>query len=119
MESVAEFSRGYISRTQDLLAQQDFSGVERLGALLREAWSARKKVYLCGNGGSAANALHIANDLLYGVTKGNQPGIRVTALSADTSILTCLANDVGYDSIFSKQLEVQANQGDVLIALSG
>ena len=117
--SSVEFFKDYIGRAQALLAGQDLSGVSRLAAEVRKAWGTGKRVYLCGNGGSAANAMHIANDLLYGVGKGKVPGVRVTALTADIGIVTCLANDVGYESIFSKQLEVQASAGDVLIALSG
>jgi D-sedoheptulose 7-phosphate isomerase len=76
-------------------------------------------VFLCGNGGSAANAIHLANDFLYGVSKTLGSGLRVTALPANASVLTCLANDLGYDAIFSAQLAVQARRGDMLIVLSG
>ena len=61
----------------------------------------------------------MANDFLYGISKTLGEGLRVTALPANSSVITCLANDVGYDSIFSAQLAVLANKGDVLIALSG
>jgi len=90
-----------------------------LGEALREAWKQGRTVYLCGNGGSAGNALHIANDLLYGAGVSNGVGIKVEALSANPAVLTCLANDLGYDSIFAEQLKVKATPGDVLIILSG
>jgi len=86
---------------------------------LREAWQAQHIIYLCGNGGSAGNAVHLANDLLYGAGIKNGSGLRVEALSANTAVLTCLANDMGYDQIYAEQLRVKANTGDVLIALSG
>jgi D-sedoheptulose 7-phosphate isomerase len=76
-------------------------------------------VFLCGNGGSAGNAIHLANDFLYGISKTLGSGLRVSALSANSAVLTCLANDVGYESIFSAQLAVQGRKDDVLIALSG
>jgi D-sedoheptulose 7-phosphate isomerase len=76
-------------------------------------------VFLCGNGGSAGNAIHLANDFLYGISKTFGAGLRVTALPANSSVLTCLANDLGYDAVFSAQLAVQARRGDVLIVLSG
>ena len=63
--------------------------------------------------------MHIANDFLYGISKRLGSGLRVHAPSANVSIVTCLANDEGYESIFSYQLDVQAQQGDVLIAFSG
>jgi D-sedoheptulose 7-phosphate isomerase len=108
----------YASRLGHVLQTYDWSTIERLALSCRQAWKNGHQVFLCGNGGSAANAMHIANDLLYGVaSKG--AGIRVTALSANSSVLTCLANDLGYDEIFSRQLKVHGSQGDVLIVLSG
>ena len=83
----------------------------------------QQQVFLCGNGGSAANALHIANDLHYGIGACGPapiiPGLRVEALPANTGIITCLANDTGYENIYANQLIVKANQNDLLIALSG
>lgn len=74
----------------------------------------------CGNGGSAGNAVHLANDFLYGAgIKNDGGGLCVEALSANPAVLTCLANDLGYDQIYAEQLKVKAQPGDVLIALSG
>jgi D-sedoheptulose 7-phosphate isomerase len=109
----------YAGRLQKVLQGSSWEGVEALARDLLECWKARKQVFLCGNGGSAGNAVHMANDFLYGISKTYGSGLRVNALSANTAVLTCLANDCGYDQIFSMQLAVQANQGDVLIALSG
>ena len=76
-------------------------------------------MFFCGNGGSAGNAIHLANDFLYGIAKKTGGGMRVHALSANAAVMTCLGNDVGYDRIFSEQLAVQAQAGDLLVALSG
>jgi D-sedoheptulose 7-phosphate isomerase len=86
---------------------------------LWDALKSKRQVFLCGNGGSAANAIHIANDFLYGVSKSSHEAIRVHALTANQSILTCLANDISYDEIFTYQLEALAQKDDILIALSG
>lgn len=86
---------------------------------LQECWRTGRQVFLCGNGGSAGNAIHLANDLLYGISKTRGSGLRVHALPANASVITCLANDVGYEEIFSCQLAVHAAAGDVLIVLSG
>ena len=110
---------GYAQRLQSVLASSDWSGVERLAVELGECWRAGRQVFLCGNGGSAGNAIHLANDFLYGISKTFGSGLRVSALPANPSVLTCLANDAGYDAIFSMQLAVQGRAGDVLIALSG
>jgi len=109
----------YARRLEAVLQSSDWTQVARLAEDLRECWHARRQVFLCGNGGSAANSIHLANDLLYGVSKTLGSGLRVTALPANSSVLTCLANDIGYDAIFSAQLAVQASRGDMLIVLSG
>lgn len=87
---------------------------------LLESWKTKRTVYICGNGGSAANAIHIANDFLYGVAN-NIPGqgIRVEALPSNVALITCLANDIGYDEIFAEQLRVKGDGEDMLVALSG
>ena len=78
----------------------------------------RNVLYLCGNGGSAANAIHITNDFIFGADPtGNS--IRTEALNANSSVLTCLGNDIGYENIFSHQLKVKGNARDMLIVLSG
>lgn len=116
--SVRPFSE-YSDRLRAVLAATDWSGVAQLGEELLNCWKTRRQVFLCGNGGSAGNAIHLANDFLYGISKQKGSALRVTALPANSSVLTCLANDEGYDQIFSLQLAVLANRGDVLIALSG
>lgn len=115
----AAFAAGYAGRLSSLLGSQDWSGVARLAEDLQECLRSRRQVFLCGNGGSAGNAIHLANDLLYGVSKMPGQGLRVTALAANPSVVTCLANDLGYDAVFSAQLAVLANPGDVLVVLSG
>jgi D-sedoheptulose 7-phosphate isomerase len=98
---------------------QDLEAVALLAKSLRIAWNDRQQLFLCGNGGSAGNAIHLANDFNYGVDLENGIGLHVEALPANASVITCLANDEGYDNIFSQQLKVKANKGDVLLALSG
>lgn len=80
--------------------------------LLLYAIRTAKRVYIVGNGGSAANAIHIANDLF-------SCGIKAQALTADVATLTAIANDYGYNYIFARQLYVFGEDGDLLIALSG
>lgn len=114
----AAFSE-YANKLQSILQQSDWRAVGELATELRSCWASGRQVFLCGNGGSAGNAIHLANDFLYGISKSFGSGLRVNALPANSSVLTCLANDVGYEAIFSMQLAVQANRGDVLIVLSG
>jgi D-sedoheptulose 7-phosphate isomerase len=109
----------YADRLSTILEHADWSAVALLAADLHRCWREGRSVFICGNGGSAGNAIHLANDYLYGIAKGNGLGMRVHALSANASVLTCLANDVGYDSVFSSQLAVQGQAGDVLLVFSG
>ena len=110
---------GYEKKICGILSNRDWSDVARLAESLCRVWFAKEQLFICGNGGSAANAMHMANDFLYGVSDLHMPGMRVEALSANSSVLTCLANDVGYDEIFSEQLRSKANERDILIVLSG
>ena len=117
--ALAEHCLDYSRRLNSVLESSKWDGVTELAAELGACWKDGRQVFICGNGGSAANAAHLANDFLYGISKKLGSGIRVSALSANPSVLTCLANDCGYESIFSMQLAVQARAGDVLIVLSG
>ena len=114
MQSV---TKSYISLLQATLSELDEDSVNELCNLCYEAVNQNKKVFICGNGGSAANALHIVNDLVYGAN--TERGVNAEALTANTAIMTCLANDLSYDKIFSHQLKVKASTGDILIVLSG
>lgn len=114
-----DFFTDYSSRLQATLATAEWSGVSQLAAEIHACWLQKKQVFFCGNGGSAGNAIHLANDLLYGIAKRPGGGLRVNALSANPAVITCLANDIGYDRIYSEQLSVLASPGDVLIVLSG
>ena len=75
------------------------------------------KILLMGNGGSAADAQHIASEFV-GHFQSERKGLRAIALTTDTSILTSIANDYGYESVFSRQVETLADSNDVLIAIS-
>jgi len=113
------FFTDYSSRLQTILAISDWSPVEQLAIDIQTCWQDRRRIFLCGNGGSAGNAIHLANDFLYGIAKRSGGGLKVLALADNPAVITCLANDLGYDHIFSEQLAVQAEKGDLLIALSG
>lgn len=109
----------YSERLRAILAGTDWAGVGELAEELFDCWKTGRQLFLCGNGGSAGNAIHLANDFLYGVSKRKGSALRVTALPANSSVLTCLANDEGYEQIFSLQLAALGQPGDVLIVLSG
>lgn len=118
--SFFEHFNEYVGKLNEVFNEfQNLEKVELLARSLRIAWNDRQQLFLCGNGGSAGNAIHLANDFNYGVDRENGVGLHVEALPANASVITCLANDVGYDNVFSQQLKVKANKGDVLLVLSG
>ena len=116
-------TRTYLKNLYECFNEEDIKGIEDLARSLQEIWLSGKSVYICGNGGSAANAIHMANDLHYGVGACGAgdavSGLRVEALSANVGVLTCLANDTGYENIYSQQLGVKGKRGDILAALTG
>jgi D-sedoheptulose 7-phosphate isomerase len=114
-----EHIKNYTEKLNRALSFNAMEKVAELGSALREAWKLGHVIYLCGNGGSAGNANHLANDFFYGAGLNNGGGLKVEALSANPAILTCLANDIGYEEIYAEQIKVKANRGDVLIVLSG
>jgi D-sedoheptulose 7-phosphate isomerase len=113
------FFSNYADRLTKVISTYNWTSVSYLADDLIDCWVKKKTLYICGNGGSAGNAIHLANDFIYGIAKKTGGGIRVQALPANSAILTCLGNDVGFDLIFSEQLAVLAQEGDLLLALSG
>jgi len=111
--------REYINNLTNTIQDIDKKKFSEIAQALLKTWQEDRQVFICGNGGSAANAIHMANDLFYGIAKESGKGIRVHALPANQSILTCLANDESYADIFSSQLSVLGQPGDILIVLSG
>jgi len=110
--------KDYTRRLNDL--EYDYEAIMLAGERIFDVWRTGRQVFLCGNGGSAANAIHIANDLFYGAAKNTgKPGVASHALTANAAIVLCLANDFCYEEIFAEQLRAQARPGDILIALSG
>ena len=85
--------------------------------VIAEALKNENTVFFCGNGGSAAESSHLAVELI-GRFKNNRRSLPSLSLNADTSAITCIANDFGYDEIFSRQLEGLGKKGDVLVVLS-
>src|SRR2546430_13264213 len=90
--------------------------LERLGEAMLKCWNGHGKVLIAGNGGSAADAMHLAEELCVRFAK-NRRALAAMAL-CDPTVLTCAGNDFGFESIFSRQIEALGNGGDVFVALS-
>ncbi len=106
----------HLDAIQNLL-QTRIVEIEQAGEMICEALSSGHKILLCGNGGSAADAQHIAAELV-GRYELERPGLPAVALTTDTSALTALSNDYGYKEVFARQVQALAGAGDVLIAIS-
>ncbi len=113
------FINEYTQKLNKVYASSAMNLIQTLAEALEEAWIKGNTIYLCGNGGSAGNANHLTNDLLYGAGIRRGSGLKVESLASNSSVITCFANDLGYENIFSEQLRVKANAEDILIALSG
>ncbi len=115
-------ARGYLQETGEILARVRDSCVDDIAEAARVlARSLRSggKILICGNGGSAADAQHFATELVGTLTRDRiRPSIPAVALTTDTSLLTALANDLGVDRMFARQVEALGAPGDVLMAIS-
>ncbi len=109
----------YSRRLGDTLQAMDWAPVAALANDLLDCWKTGRQVFLAGNGGSGGNAIHLANDFVYALSKRPGSGLRAHSLAANAAVLTCLANDEGYDQVFSLQLAVMARPNDVLLVFSG
>ena len=91
--------------------------VSNVSNLIIAAYNNGNKVLLAGNGGSAADAQHIAAEFVSRFFF-DRPGLPALALTTDTSMLTAIGNDYGYDKLFSRQLQAQSKEGDIFIGIS-
>jgi D-sedoheptulose 7-phosphate isomerase len=91
--------------------------IDRAFNLIQTCLSSGGKLLICGNGGSAADAQHFAAELV-GRFETSRPGLPAIALSTDTSVITAIANDFGFEQVYSRQVEALGKPGDCLIAIS-
>jgi len=97
--------------------KKDKQNIEIIASMIATSYKKGGKLVICGNGGSASDAMHIAGELI-GRYKSNRPPLDVISLNSDVSVMTCIANDFGYENVFSRQLEGVAKQNDFLIGIS-
>lgn len=108
----------YLDRLRVAIDALPTDKLTQLGELLYNAYRNEKQVFTVGNGGSASTASHIAADLAKNTIGANMRRFRITSLNDNTAILTALANDLGYEHVFSEQLQNLIRPGDLLIAVS-
>lgn len=115
-ETIENSLRRHIEVFEDVL-RTDLENIEKCAELIYQTLISGKKILLCGNGGSAADAQHLAAEFV-GRYETERRAFPAVALTTDTSALTALANDYGFERIFARQVEALAGEGDLLIAIS-
>lgn len=118
MNTIQQQIRESLSVKQALLADAAVLGtIETVARLMVGAYRAGNKTLWAGNGGSAADAQHMAGELVNKFTF-DRPGLAALSLSTDTSIITAVGNDYGFDRLFARQIEAQGKPGDVFVGIS-
>src|SRR3954451_5763207 len=118
MPETAEFLNEYRRRLVEVLDEIDATAVGAVVDTLFDAYKRGAMVLVCGNGGSAATASHMANDLVKATRVAGRHSLRAVSLCDNVSLLTAFANDEGYEGVFARQVEAVLLEGDVLIAIS-
>jgi len=113
------FSESYKQQTLDTIASIDTEKVNRVIELFREARDHQRRIFVCGNGGSASTASHLACDLVKGASFERSSRFRILALTDSLPTITAYSNDVGYESVFVEQLKNFAEPQDLVMAISG
>jgi len=105
--------------TKQLLLEKCSANILKCGGILANAAQNNKNIIFCGNGGSAADAQHLAAELVIRYRGNiNRRAIKSMALTVDPSIMTAGGNDIGFDNVFARQIEAYANPGDVLVGIT-
>ena len=114
-----DYIREYIDRLEQGLREINPVAIERVVETLENARQKRRTIFIIGNGGSAATASHMANDLQKLASQGKSLAYRAIALTDNVPLITAWANDADYKEVFTRQLEALAQEGDILIVITG
>jgi D-sedoheptulose 7-phosphate isomerase len=113
------FPAEYKNSVLDAIERIDLAKVNQAIEWFREARDEGRRIFVCGNGGSAATASHFACDMLKGASYGRPARFRILALTDSIATLTAYTNDVGYDVVFVEQMRNFAEPGDLFLGISG
>ena len=116
--SPADYAARYFRRVTELFAHIDSDAITKVIAILEQAGAQGRTIFCIGNGGSAAVASHFVIDLSPNTLVSGQPGLRAFSLTDNVESVTAIANDAGFENIFSYQLRASMQPGDVVIAMS-
>ena len=116
IQNILQESKNTVEKT--IKSEQIIKNLNAVVEIIFNAFSAGNKILLCGNGGSAADAQHLATELMGGMSDHDRKPIPSIALTTDSSFITAWANDTDFNSIFSRQIQGIGDTGDVLIGIS-
>ena len=118
--TIGEYSRKYFSYLADVLDSIDESEINKLGDAFESARNNGNTIFVAGNGGSSTTATTMANDIGFDILKktGTDKAFRVLSLADNNSVITAIANDVGYENVFINQLKIHYRTGDSIILIS-
>ena len=108
----------YLKGLSQCLKELSNDNIEEIVEIIIDAWRKGKQIFIMGNGGSATTASHFARDLRIGAAAKEKPRVRAYSLVDNMALVTALANDIEYSSIFEEQLIGQLNKGDVVVGIS-
>jgi D-sedoheptulose 7-phosphate isomerase len=114
-----DFTLNYRTQLIETIGRIDLTKVDEAIELFRRARDRGKHIFVCGNGGSASTASHFACDIVKGASYQREKRFRILALTDSLPTLTAYSNDVGYECVFAEQLKNFAQQGDLVMAISG
>ena len=115
--TIKKVFKQHIALAQQVGESRILEQIAASAVIIKNSLKNGKKVLFCGNGGSAADSQHLAAEFV-GRFQKDRVGLPAIALTVDTSILTAVANDYGYDTVFARQVQALGNDGDVLVGLS-
>jgi D-sedoheptulose 7-phosphate isomerase len=119
MIGIDHYAAAYLERLKVAIDQLPVERIDAVGEILYRAYRHDKQVFIVGNGGSAATASHLACDLGKNTISATRRRFRVTSLNDNMPLVSSLANDLGYEHVFSEQLKNLIRPGDVLISITG
>ena len=117
--SFVEGAKQYYEKLKETIDRLDFEEIDKSMEAIREAYQREATIYVCGNGGSAATASHMANDFNKGISERSEKKFKFYCLNDNVATLMAIANDISYDEVFSFQLTGRIKKEDLLIAISG
>ena len=107
-----------IDNFTNLKSDKNFKQIREAFKVIINSIKRKKKIFFCGNGGSASDSQHLVAELVGQYLKSNRKALPAISLTTNTSTITAISNDIGYNEIFSRQLEAIGNKGDVLFCIS-